>query len=392
MTHRLGRRTVDGRRTSRASAFRTIMGTMSEPLSSALSRTLVAFTIEADDEFEHRMPHRTTNHGTTAAPGAGDEVPWLVSLLMSSMCMRFIPPDGTTVRSYARSAWWLTPKGLSTTLRRMSGWWGYLCFDEAAGSGPSARADRFVRPTAGGHRAHEAWDHLIEDVEGRWCDRLGQHRVRALRSALQDLVGQFDRPRPDCLPLYDIDLDRKAPRSPEVPDTLHGLLSQAIIAFEEEFESAHPVPLHLCGNVLRVLGDGPMPVKDLAARTGLAKDGVEGGLRALQHRKLATVGPDPSGRRLRVASLTRIGSERHRQAVELTGVVEERWRQRYGKQRLDALADALTPIAGPPENPTGPLWAGLYRYEEGWRSSLPRPDTLPHHPVVSHRGGYLDGA
>ena len=27
-----------------------------------------------------------------------------------------------------------------------------------------------------------------------------------------------------------------------------------------------------------------------------------------------------------------------------------------------------------------------------WRARLPRPDTLPHHPVISHRGGYPDGS
>ena len=30
------------------------------PLSTLLSQALVAFTIEFDNEFEHQMPHRTT--------------------------------------------------------------------------------------------------------------------------------------------------------------------------------------------------------------------------------------------------------------------------------------------------------------------------------------------
>ena len=46
------------------------------PLSALLSQALVAFTIEFDNEAERRMPHRTTNHGSTAFPG-----PWLVSLV-----------------------------------------------------------------------------------------------------------------------------------------------------------------------------------------------------------------------------------------------------------------------------------------------------------------------
>ena len=32
------------------------------------------------------------------------------------------------------------------------------------------------------------------------------------------------------------------------------------------------------------------------------------------------------------------------------------------------------------------------RYERGWRANVKAPDTLPHHPIVLHRGGYPDGA
>ena len=45
------------------------------PLSALLSKALVAFTIECDNEFEHQMPHRTSHHGAT---GQG---PWLVSIM-----------------------------------------------------------------------------------------------------------------------------------------------------------------------------------------------------------------------------------------------------------------------------------------------------------------------
>jgi DNA-binding MarR family transcriptional regulator len=369
---------------------------MAEPLSSQLSRTLVAFTIEADDEFEHQIPHRTTRHGATA--GYGDhEAPWLVSSLMWSMCLRFIPAGGTSVRAYARSAWWLTPKGISTTLRRMAAWWNYLSIEGPAEPGPAAKAkaDRIVRPTAGGRRAQDAWAPLTGQIEERWGERLGPAPVRALCSALEDLVDQVDRPLPDCLRLYEVDLGRRAPNRPRVATSLPGLLAQAILAFELEFEAACPVPMAVCRNVLRVLGDGApagLPVKDLAGRTGLARDGAEAGLRALERRKLVTVGADPDGGRLRVATLTRAGVDRHQQATDLTAAIEDRWRERYGRRCLAALSDALTPVAGRPGDPEGPLWAGLYRYPDGWRSSLPRPDTLPHHPAVSHRGGYLDGA
>jgi hypothetical protein len=37
------------------------------------------------------------------------------------------------------------------------------------------------------------------------------------------------------------------------------------------------------------------------------------------------------------------------------------------------------------------LFAGLGRYPDGWRASVRPPATLPHHPMVLHRGGYPDG-
>src|ERR1700681_2000783 len=64
------------------------------PLPTLLSHALVAFTIEFDNEFEHRVPHRTTNHGSTGSRSS----PWLVSMVMWLMFMRFVPGDGIAVR------------------------------------------------------------------------------------------------------------------------------------------------------------------------------------------------------------------------------------------------------------------------------------------------------
>jgi len=71
--------------------FRVSMDYGGLPLSTLLSQVLVAFTIEFDNEFERRKPHRTTNHGGTP------HAPWLVSLAMWSNCMQFIGDDGVRV-------------------------------------------------------------------------------------------------------------------------------------------------------------------------------------------------------------------------------------------------------------------------------------------------------
>ncbi len=65
------------------------------PLSALLSQALVAFTIEADNETEHRLPHRTQDYGL--APGAPPGAPWLTSLLMYANCLRHLPDAGITI-------------------------------------------------------------------------------------------------------------------------------------------------------------------------------------------------------------------------------------------------------------------------------------------------------
>jgi hypothetical protein len=54
-----------------------------------------------------------------------------------------------------------------------------------------------------------------------------------------------------------------------------------------------------------------------------------------------------------------------------------------------ALRAALEPLAaGQPS----PLFGGLEPYPDNWRASIRRPGTLPHFPMVLHRGGYPDGS
>jgi len=63
-------------------------------LPTRLSQLLVAFTIECDNEFEHRMPHRTSlDHD-----GVG---PWLISLVMWANYLRLVPPEGLPLHRLA---------------------------------------------------------------------------------------------------------------------------------------------------------------------------------------------------------------------------------------------------------------------------------------------------
>lgn len=89
-------------------------------LSTLLSQALVAFIIEFDNEFEHQIPHRTTNHGTT--PGAA-RAPWLVSMVMWTRFLQFVPRNGITIGSLQPLVG-LSRKGMQLWLTRLSQWWG----------------------------------------------------------------------------------------------------------------------------------------------------------------------------------------------------------------------------------------------------------------------------
>jgi hypothetical protein len=85
--------------------------------------------------------------------------------------------------------------------------------------------------------------------------------------------------------------------------------------------------------------------------------------------------PSPKGR---------YAQDKHREQL---GAVEDRWQARFGGETLGAARDALEQLTGDHAR----LAAGLEPPPGGWRASLRRPVTLPHYPMVLHRGGFPDG-
>jgi hypothetical protein len=65
------------------------------PCPTRLSSVLVAFTIEFDNEADHRMAHRTTS-GSPAA--ASVDAPWLVSQVMWSNVVQYVSNGGIRIR------------------------------------------------------------------------------------------------------------------------------------------------------------------------------------------------------------------------------------------------------------------------------------------------------
>jgi DNA-binding MarR family transcriptional regulator len=355
---------------------------MSLPLSTLLSQALVAFTIEFDNEFEHRTPHWTTNHGPTTGLHNG---PWLASLVMWSNCMQFIGEDGVRVGELENLA------RTSTNLNGMERW-GYVTVqpDPADRRPKPPRSAWLIRATPKGRKAQEVWRPLFGVIEKRWEERFGKDKIGQLRESLSSLVGEIDIDLPDCLPILGYGLFSKAPdhkRTPTDRDlssvTLVTLLSRVLLAFAIEFERESDLSLAISANVLRVLNENGVRVRDLPVLTGVSKESISMAMGILQKKGVAVVGPDPAGSRAKVARLTPKGRKGQEAYQRLLGDIEERWQARFGTENIRTLQVLLERLAGE---------SRLEPYPDGWRASVPKPSTLPHYPMVLHRGGFPDGS
>ena len=365
------------------------------PLPALLSRALVAFTIEFDNEAEHTLPHRTTNHGPSG-PAGGDPKPWLVSLVMWENCMRYVTAEPITVANLLARA--RTATNLDGMRR-----WGYITIEGTAGKIHKGRPgpDAVLRATAAGQRAREVWRPLSGLVERRWRDRYGADQVGALRDSLLAVVRQLDPGLPDCLPILGAALFSQGPGPalPSRPDSdapealpLAALLSRVLLSLAVEYERGAGLSLAVSANLLRVLGEDGIPLRDLPALTGISREAVAWALGVLVRAEMAAeeaAGPDPGARRGKIARLTPRGLDARRRYHERLGALEADWRDRFGPGVIQAVRASLEPLtSGEPP----PLLAAIEPYPDNWRARRPRPADLPCYPMVLHRGGYPDGS
>ncbi len=367
------------------------------PLPTLLSHALVAFTIEFDNEFEHRVPHRTTTHGST---GSGSS-PWLVSMVMWLKFMRFVPVQGITVRELGRVTR-STDKEMRTWLTRLEKWWGYILVEPDKSDSPSSRSvlGRVVRPSPGGLEALETWQLLTGIIEKRWQERFGNDIIDCLQNSLQALVDRFDVVLPDCLPILGYDLlSHFTDRQPDVSVnaaasryTLPVLLSKVLLAFAIEFESDSGISLAIVANVLRTIGPEGVPVRDLPRLTGVSKEAVAVSLGRLEERGFAAVQAASPGSRVKTVRLTSKGRSAQGEYDRLVGEIEQKWHARFGQDVVNSLRESLELLDGDATAQHSPLFRGLEPYPDGWRAAVAKPEILPHYPMVLHRGGFPDGS
>jgi DNA-binding MarR family transcriptional regulator len=378
------------------------------PLPALLSCALVAFTIEFDNEAEHGMPHRTTDHGVTrhdSTAASSLHAPWLVSMVMWTNCMQFVGEKGITAREL---------EDLARTKTNLNGMerWGYI----VVGPDPGDRRPKpprsawVIRASSAGKMAQAIWRPLGGLIEKRWEERFGGDEVEWLREALSALAGKIDPELPDCLPILGYGLYCREPEQgkqkvrgsgPERPLhtpkgrgpalTLPALLSRVLLAFAVEFEPESEVSLAICANVLRLVGDEGVRVRDLPRLAGVSTEAIATAVSFLEKRGYAVVRPESLGSRAKVLMLTAKGRKAQLTYFQLVESIEERWNARFGKTTIRTLRKSLERLAGKADAESQ-LFRGLKPYPDGWRAAVPKPEVLPHFPMVLHRGGFPDGS
>jgi hypothetical protein len=109
------------------------------------------------------------------------------------------------------------------------------------------------------------------------------------------------------------------------------------------------------------------------------------------HADVTKIAADPDGGRWKVVQLTPKGTVVRDRYGDRLESLEERWQQRFGGDVIGRLRASLERLAGP-GGPGSPLFAGLEPAPGNWRADVRPPQTLPHFPMVMHRGGYPDGS
>jgi DNA-binding MarR family transcriptional regulator len=315
--------------------------------------------------------------------------------------MKFVGPDGVQLGEMER---------LARTRTNLAGMqrWRYITVTP----GPKDRdpkrpgPEAVLRATAGGRVAQEVWGPLFGVIDDRWRTRFGEDAIADLRAPLSAIAESVDLDLPDCLPILGYGLFSSGrngaatflPRNNQAATSdgdanlpLPALLSRVLLAFAIDFERASKLSLAISANVLRVLNDDGLRVRDLPTLTGVSKEAVAMTAGYLEKQGYVTIEPVPApdrGQRLR---LTAQGRAAQKNTVTLVNSIEEQWQTRFGTDAVRALRSSLEPLVG--EGTTqSPLFGGLTPYPDGWRAAVRTPSTLPHYPMVLHRGGYPDGS
>jgi hypothetical protein len=349
-------------------------------LASLLSQALVALTIELDNEYEHRVPSFTSDFG-----GRGPT--WLISTAMYANFLRFVPDDGIAMRDLTAQAG--SPDVVHPAFHGMRRW-GYVTYTPDIGASPRKKdADAIVRVTPAGGVARDAWAATIDALGARW----GARGLDRLQRALIPVVTSIDRPLPEYFPIHGAELRFPPLASPvsREPDHLGllGLVAQALMNITIDYDATAMLPLCVAQNLLRPFTDAPVLVRDLPSVTGVAKKAWDSALPLAERLGIWTVEPVARGRGKQVR-LTDAAMAMRGGFPSSLSEGEAAWERRCSAPMAKLRAE-LEAFVGDGST-SAEMFKGIEAYPDGWRAQVAPIKTLPHHPVVSHRGGYPDGS
>ena len=371
---------------------------MPVPLSTLLAQVLVAHTIELDNEFERRF----------AEAGSGARV---TSLVVWSNLLRFVG-DGTSVGDLVAAVGLQRPRVLSSLggVER----WRYVEIAPARGSrAPRERRDgyggarglrdsSFVRLTPAGRRAVAIWPELGGEVASRWRDRFGAREIDRLEAELSQVVAAIDVALPDSVPIVGsangMVLDLPPRPRPVAAETarLGRLLAQTQMRYTLDFEAESGLSLPISENLLRVVDEAGVLVRDLPLRTGVSKEAIAMALTVLGKTDYVVVeGTSAATSAIRSTPAGRELQATHRR---LHARIERDWATRYGTDVVDELRRSLGWVLEHPALPEGLRtppggWRDSPRYKAQTAALTSDPRAaLPHAPMVLHRGGWPDGS
>ena len=191
---------------------------------------------------------------------------------------------------------------------------------------------------------------------------------------------------PRLKPIPEVSKEKRA----ELP--LSVLLARVLLAFAFEFESESKLSLAIYANVLRVLDEKGVRMRDLPRITGVSKEAINMAMGILRKAELAVIEKEDSASRSNVVCATPRGLRVKEVYRRRLIAIEERWTARFGNVAIRALRASLELLVGSSVTGRSPLFLGLEPYPDSWRARVPKPETLPHFPMVLHRGGYPDGS
>ena len=144
---------------------------------------------------------------------------------------------------------------------------------------------------------------------------------------------------------------------------MDALLSKVLLTFAIDFEKESDLSLAISANVMRVLNQEGVRLKDLPIMTGVSKEAISVALGILRKKQIVVVETELSGGRLKTVRLTSKGSEVQHAYRQLLGGIEEQWQGDLGKTRSRVFA-----------SPWSSLWAEprrtLRHYSGGWNRIL----------------------